>query len=883
MTSRELLSTHGIELPNCGPGRYYTTCPQCSRGRSKEHRNNKVLGVTIEADSSVRWGCNHCNWTGPQKGNGGNQVERTNYIYRDLKGVPIFRKVRNTPGRKPPYYIQKPDGNGNWLKGAEGVDTKTLYRIDEVAKAIAAGHSIAVVEGEKDADNLWRIGIAATTSAHGTSDPLKNQKPKWLPEHSKLLKDADIVVFNDHDPPGYFHAETCCRLSVDIAKSVRRLDLAKHWPTIPKGGDVSDWLEKGGGTEARLRELIEKAPEYEYRKAEQEPAAAPDKGKKAADVLIELSARAEELFHAPDGTAYATIPVGDHLETWPIRSKGFRRWLAREFFTKTSSAPNSDAIQSALNVIEARAHFDGAQRPVHIRVGAHDGRLYLDLADTKWRAVEITSTGWQIIDNPPIRFRRAAGMLPLPEPVRGGKIEDLRSFLNIKDGDAGDQDFVLTVSFNLAALRERGPYPPLNLIGEHGAAKSTFARVLRKLIDPNSAPLRALPREDRDLFIAANNGHLLVFDNVSKMPDWISDTLCRLATGGGFAARQLYSDGEEALFDAMRPIVLNGIEDIIGRPDLADRAIFLALENISDEKRKPEKKFWEDFDAAHPCILGALLDGVAHGLQKLPNIHLDRTPRMADFATWATACETAYWQAGTFAQAYEMNREDAIGTVIEADLVATAVQTFMAERTKWAGTATDLLGALKTTVGEDQAKLKEWPSTPRSLSGRVRRQAATLRRVGIDITLDDKSPDRKRTRLIKLAARKAGGSDRPQPSDRPNSRDFSDIGADGRADGPSDEPQPTVRTNETADHRADDGPDGASADNPLKNKASDGADDTDANSHTHTGRPVCAQCRGEPDGRERLVAYGGETIWLHAECERFFLQARKAPPKRAMS
>jgi len=494
--------------------------------------------------------------------------------------------------------------------------------------------------------------------------------------------------------------------------------------------------------------------------------AVPDKSKKAADVLIELSARAEELFHAPDGMAYATIPVGDHCETWPIRSKGFRRWLAREFFTKTSSAPNSDAIQSALNVIEARAHFDGAQRPVHIRVSAHDGRLYLDLADTKWRAVEITSTGWRIIDNPPIRFRRAAGMLPLPEPVRGGKIKDLRSFLNIKDGDDGDKDFVLAVSFTLAALRERGPYPVLDLTGEHGSAKSTFARVLRKLIDPNSAPLRALPREDRDLFIAANNGHLLVFDNVSKMPDWVSDTLCRLATGGGFAARQLYSDQDEALFDAMRPIVLNGIEDIIGRPDLADRAIFLALKNISDEKRRPEKKFWEDFDAAHPCILGALLDGVAHGLHKLPGIRLDRTPRMADFATWATACETAYWQAGTFAQAYEQNREDAIGTVIEADLVATAMQMFMAVRTQWEGTATDLLGALKKEVGEDQAKLKEWPSTPRSLSGRVRRQAATLRRVGIDITLDDKSPDRKRTRLIKLARKEGAATVRNSPTVR---------------------------------------------------------------------------------------------------------------------
>jgi hypothetical protein len=241
----------------------------------------------------------------------------------------------------------------------------------------------------------------------------------------------------------------------------------------------------------------------------------------------------------------------------------------------------------------------------------------------------------------------------------------------------------------------------------------------------------------------------------------------------------------------------------------------------------PEKKFWEDFDAAHPCILGALLDGVAHGLHKLPDIHLDRTPRMADFATWATACETAYWKPGTFARAYEQNRDDAIGTVIEADLVATAIQTFMAEpeRTEWTGTATDLLGALKTAVGEEQAKLKEWPSTPRSLSGRVRRQAATLRRVGIDITLDDKSPDRKRTRLIRLA-RKERGSDRPQPSDRPNSQAFSGIGAVSRADGADNEAQSTVRTN------------------ILKNKASDGVDDTDANLRTHTGTSDMAPPKG---------------------------------------
>src|SRR5262249_54746306 len=154
--------------------------------------------------------------------------------------------------------------------------------------------------------------------------------------------------------------------------------------------------------------------------------------------------------------------------------------------------------------------------------------------------------------------------------------------------------------------------------GEQGSAKSTFSTILRSLVDPNTAPLRALPREDRDFFIAANNGHLLAFDNISGLPHWISDTLCRLATGGGFAVRQMYSDDDEVLFDACRPVILNGIEDIVTRPDLADRAIFLTLEPIAEEDRKPEAELWAAFEPKRPKIFGALLDAMVVGLRDLP-------------------------------------------------------------------------------------------------------------------------------------------------------------------------------------------------------------------------------------------------------------------------
>lgn len=467
------------------------------------------------------------------------------------------------------------------------------------------------------------------------------------------------------------------------------------------------------------------------------------RGPTQADILIDL-AQTAELFHTPDGIGYADLQINDHRETWPIRGKGFRRWLARRFFEETGGAPSSEALQSALNVIEAKAHFDAPERQVHIRIGGLDGRLYLDLGDETWRAVEMDATGWRVIDTPPVRFRRASGMKPIPLPVRGGSIDALRSFLNVKT----DADFVLVVAWALACLRHRGPYPVVVLSGEQGSAKSTFSAILRALLDPNTAPLRALPREDRDLFIAASNGHLLVFDNVSGLPPWISDTLCRLATGGGFAVRQLYSDQDEVLFDAARPVILNGIEDIVTRPDLADRAVFLTLEPIPEERRRPEQELWAAFEAERPRLLGVLLDAVAKGLAKLPRTKLNKLPRMADFALWATACETALWPSGTFWSAYSGNRDEAVDGVIDADPIAAAVRALMQAQTEWTGTASDLLGALAEMAGERVAKSKTWPDAPRALAGRLRRAATFLRKVGIEIGFEREG--RARTRMIRI-------------------------------------------------------------------------------------------------------------------------------------
>jgi hypothetical protein len=333
-------------------------------------------------------------------------------------------------------------------------------------------------------------------------------------------------------------------------------------------------------------------------------------------------------------------------------------------------------------------------------------------------------------------------MLPLPVPQRGGSIESLTAFLNLPTPD----EFVLVVAWLLAALQQGGTYPLLVIAGEQGSAKTMLTKILRALIDPNAAPSRAPPREERDLMIAANNGHILAFDNLSGLPCWLSDALCRLATGGSFAIRQLYTDSDEVLFQAARPAMLNGIEDIVGRSDLADRAIFLTLEPISDERRRTERQLWREFGAMRPQILGSLLDAVAHGLKRVSSVRLKRVPRMADFALWSTTCETAFWPPGTFLRAYNANRPAAIEGVIEADPVASLVREVMAIRTTWAGRASDLLRAgedvLDGTVG--------WPKNPRALAGRLRRCQTFLRSVGIDIAFTREG--RTGSRMIRMSS-----------------------------------------------------------------------------------------------------------------------------------
>ena len=443
-------------------------------------------------------------------------------------------------------------------------------------------------------------------------------------------------------------------------------------------------------------------------------------------MLLNLSLKDSELWHTPDDVPCVTLQRHGHREHWPLRSKDYSRHLAAVFYEQENHIVASKTMQDVIDTLEGKAKFDGPTHHRHLRVANHDGRIYIDLVNDGWQAIEVDPSGWRIVNNPPVRFYRSKRALPLPMPVKGGVLAELRPFVNVTD-----ECWPLVLGWLIGAFRPDSKYPILKIIGEQGSAKTTTARVLRALIDPNTCPTRGTPRAEQDLMIAAQHNWVCAFDNLSHLSTDLSDAICRLSTGGGYGNRTHYENEEETVFHSTRPILLNGIEDIGTRSDLMDRALVVELPRIPDKHRKSEKSFYDEFVSAHPPILGAILDAIVEAMNNLPRVENTKTewPRMVDFAQWAVAAEPAMGiEPGEFMEAYRENRKSANQVALESSPVASALEELL-KRNKggFKGTATVLLGHLTVKQG---TSTKDWPKNHRALSGILKRLAPNLRQSG---------------------------------------------------------------------------------------------------------------------------------------------------------
>jgi len=471
-----------------------------------------------------------------------------------------------------------------------------------------------------------------------------------------------------------------------------------------------------------------------------------------ATKLIALALEEPDLFHNRMNDAYTTVAVEGRHETIPVRSGEFKRLLAWKFYQAEDKAAQPQALTAAIHTLEAIAVHEKSRKEVHRRFASHDGAIYLNLANPEREIVKISPTAWSVIAsaNAPVRFLNLKGMLPLPDPVCGGTLESLRKLANVTD-----DDWALFIGYALGCFLESGPYPILALLGEAAAGKSTLTRLVKALIDPAEPMAKTLPTDERDLMIQAESGHVLAFDNVSRLDEVMSDALCRLATGGGLSTRSLYSDRDQTIFHGARPIVLNSITEVMGRGDLMSRAIRVEVPPLRE--RKPEAAYWAEFQATHAGILGALCDAAVVALQEVPDNDWAPDVRMVDFALFVERGEVVLGlEPESFVRAYEANQTVANDAVVEQSAVALAVMAFASHQLdEWEGTTTDLLNALTAYASEQTRKSREWPETAKGLSNALKRLRPNLRRAGIEVKeLDRKDPITRRTLLSVFKAQK---------------------------------------------------------------------------------------------------------------------------------
>ncbi len=640
------------------------------------------------------------------------------YEYRDENGNLLYQVCRY-PRKQ--FLQRRPNGAGGWVWNLRGVP-RVLYRLPELLASPDA--VVYVTEGEKDADRLAREGLIATTNSGGAG--------KWRKEYGEALQGRDVVILPDNDDPGRKHAQQVARSLHGVARSVKVIEL----PGLPEKGDVSDW-SAAGHTAAELELIAEAVPVWEppAKSAKKRPAENGESQTREsqADRLVALvTAERVELFHDDLGDGFARVPVHEHREIWRCgsKSKDFRRWLARQFWESEQKAPNSDALSAALNVIEAKARFDGEEHRLHNRIAFHEDAIWYDLADRDWRAVRVTADGWEIVAEPPILFRRYSHQRPQPEPVRGGGLCDLLRFVNLRDPSQG----LLLQVYVVCCFIPDIPHPVPVLHGPQGSAKTTLFRTLRGLIDPSATPTLSFPRDATELVQQLSHHWVPFYDNISSLPDWTSDLLCRAVTGEGFSKRELYSDDEDVIYQFRRCIGLNGVNVAAHKPDLLDRCILFGLEPIAPADRRPEEAIWQEFEAARPRLLGAVLDVLARAMTLRRAIRLPGLPRMADFALWGCAIAKALGHPEVdFLAAYQDNTEARNEEALQASPVAAMVVELMDTQSEWEGTPSELLADLEKLAEEHRVNTKAagWPKAAHSLSRRLNEVRPNLAAIGI--------------------------------------------------------------------------------------------------------------------------------------------------------
>ncbi|MGC1932636.1 MAG: hypothetical protein WA667_26990 [Candidatus Nitrosopolaris sp.] len=460
----------------------------------------------------------------------------------------------------------------------------------------------------------------------------------------------------------------------------------------------------------------------------------------------------QELFVNQYAEPYAAVKINQHIETLNLNHTRFRNWISKAYYEQEGTVPSSESITNVLNILKAKAEFDGNSKELHLRVAygvkedetgtARTTRTTIsyDLTNKEWKAIKITPEGWTI-EKARIIFRRH-NTQPQVYPSRDYPPDIFDRFLKLLNVK-GEKTKLLVKCYIIALLIPEIDKPILMLHGDPGGAKSTLEELVRTLVDPSSVLTFALPRDISELVQQLDHNYVVYYDNISRMPDWISDQFCRASTGGGSSKRRLYTDDDDKIYNFRRCVGFNGINLAATKSDLLDRGLIIKVERIDDKLKRKKQHIWHEFEETRPQLLGYMLDILVKFLvmRQTTSIKFEKLPRMADFAECAEIVSRCMGNPdGLFMDAYYENIELQTEEILDTSLVASAILKFMEGRKDWKGNATELLEELDQIVGEKASKNKYWPRTSSVLSRRINEVKTNLQEVGISIKEGPQDP-----------------------------------------------------------------------------------------------------------------------------------------------
>jgi hypothetical protein len=538
------------------------------------------------------------------------------------------------------------------------------------------------------------------------------------------------VLQSEHTPKLFSGEQThdpALRLTAQLVRDTKDNDLIMQIVGAALPPDYK------GNTLAELPTMIESARRSGFDAGNREPS--------AAEIAVGIIKNAGiTLFRDLRDRAFMGVPVsGGGILNYELGSK-LARAVAQRIYYRACGRPLSSAtLKEAMNTLQAEALIEGQKHEMFLRIGGARGVVYVDLGHEDGLVVEITRDGWRTTHECPIKFERRPGFGALPIPVEGGELRSLQSLLGLDE-----TNFRLVVAFLLNCLRPGPTFMCAFVEGEQGSGKSFLCEIIKRIIDP-SVPLRMrLPKDDRDLMIKGSHYHALVFDNASSIKSDMSDALCSLATGGGLATRELYSNDDLVVFTLSRPFIINGIGEFVHRPDLMERAIPIKLPTITPEGRKTEEQLRTEFQALLPGLLGALCNIVAEGLRNIESVAPTRMIRMADVAKWLEACELGTdFPEGSLLPLLEQSQTDMV-----VDKIADLPLVMLLRKHLEDGPIEDTIGEIYIVLLPDKPKGdRTFPGSSSHLSKELKRLKPALAKADIFLEI---GPHRRDGRLIKI-------------------------------------------------------------------------------------------------------------------------------------